>query len=63
MHHNARSQPDGLRQLSRYMDKLGQQKGYLILFEKETSDVLPWEERLRREIHEVDGKEIILLGM
>ncbi len=63
MHHNARSKPDGLRQLSRYMDKLGQQEGYLILFEKETSDVLPWEERLRREIHEVDGKEITFLGI
>jgi len=63
MHHNARSQPDGLRQLARYMDKLGQQRGFLILFEKKSSEELPWETRIRREIHEVDGKEVVLLGM
>jgi len=63
MLHNARSQPDGLRQIARYMDKLGQQRGYLILFEKKSSEELPWEVRIRREIHEVDGKEVVLLGM
>ena len=63
MHHNARSEPDGLRQISRYMDKLGQKQGYFILFEKKSSEELPWETRIRREVHEVDGKEVILLGM
>ena len=63
MHHNARSLPDGLQQLSRYMDKLGQKQGYLILFEKQSSEELPWDHRIRREVHEVDGKEVILLGM
>ena len=63
MNHNARSEPDGLRQIARYMDKLGQKSGYLILFEKKSSEELPWEVRLRREIHEVAGKEVILLGM
>ncbi|MBK7476201.1 MAG: ATP-binding protein [Haliscomenobacter sp.] len=56
MHHNARSEPDGLQQLARYMDKLGQKQGSLILFEKKTSEELPWEARIRREVHEVDGK-------
>ena len=63
MNHNARSEPDGLRQLTRYMDKLGQQRGYLVLFEKKPSEELPWEVRIRREVHDVDGKEVILLGM
>ncbi|MBK8876998.1 MAG: hypothetical protein IPN74_00105 [Haliscomenobacter sp.] len=63
MHHDRWSQPDGLQQLARYMDKLGQKQGYLILFEKKTSEELPWETRIRRELHEVDGKEVILLGM
>ncbi|MBK8042153.1 MAG: ATP-binding protein [Haliscomenobacter sp.] len=63
MHHDRWSQPDGLQQLARYMDKLGQKQGYLILFEKKTSEELPWETRIRREVHEVDGKEVILLGM
>ncbi|MBK8042163.1 MAG: hypothetical protein IPK21_05585 [Haliscomenobacter sp.] len=63
MHHDRWSEPDGLQQLARYMDKLGQKQGYLILFEKKTSEELPWETRIRRELHEVDGKEVILLGM
>lgn len=63
IHHDKWSEPDGLQQLSRYMDKLGQRQGYLILFEKQSSEVLPWEKRIRRELHHVDGKEIILLGM
>lgn len=63
MHHDKWSQSDGLQQLARYMDKLGQQRGYLILFEKKNSKDLPWEQRIRREIHAADGKEIVLLGM
>jgi hypothetical protein len=63
MHHDARSEAQGLQQLSRYMDKLGQQRGFLVLFEKKNSDELPWEQRIRREIHTVDNKEVVLLGM
>ncbi len=63
MHHDKWSQPEGIEQLGRYMDKLGQKQGYFILFEKKSSEELPWETRIRREIHEVDGKEVILLGM
>jgi hypothetical protein len=63
LHHNARSESDGLQQLSRYLDKLGQKHGYLVLFEKKSSEELPWEQRIRREVHLVDGKEIVLLGM
>ncbi len=63
MHHNARPQPEGLQQIARYMDKQGQQRGYFVLFEKKSSEERPWEVRLRREVHEVDGKEVILLGM
>jgi DNA polymerase III delta prime subunit len=63
MHHDARSQPQGLQQLARYMDKLGQKRGYLVLFEKKPSEELPWEQRIRRETHVVDDKEVVLLGM
>jgi hypothetical protein len=63
MHHDQWSQPDGLKQLARYMDRLGQRQGYLVLFEKKSSEVLPWEQRIRREVHQVEGKEIVLLGM
>lgn len=37
----------GLRQLSSYMDKLGQKHGYLILFEPKNSKEIPWEKRLK----------------
>ena len=63
MHHDKWSQSDGLQQLARCMDKLGQQRGYLVLFEKKNSKELPWEQRIRREIYTVDGKEMVLLGM
>ena len=63
MHHDQYSQSEGLQQLARYMDKLGQQHGYFVLFEKKNSEELPWEQRIRKEIHQVDGKEIVLLGM
>ena len=63
MNHDARSLPMGLQQLARYMDKLGQKRGYLVLFEKKPSEELPWEQRIRREIHIVDDREIVLLGM
>jgi len=63
MNHDKWSQPEGIEQLGRYMDKLGQKSGYLIIFEKKSFAELPWEARLRREIHEVNGKEVILLGL
>ena len=61
--HSARSEQEGISQLSRYMDKLGQKRGYLILFEKKSSDELPWDQRIRREVHHADDREIILMGM
>ncbi len=63
MHHDARSQPQGLQQLARYMDKLGQKRGYLVLFEKKSAGELPWEQRIRQETHHIEDKEILLLVM
>ncbi len=63
MNHDKWSEPEGLQQIARYMDKLGQKRGYLVLFEKKPSAELPWETRIRRQVHEVEGKELILLGM
>ncbi len=45
--YDAETRDDGLRQIARYMDTLGQQHGYLILFELKKSDAIPWAERLR----------------
>jgi hypothetical protein len=55
------SQADGLRQLSRYLDRLGQAEGYLILFERD--DSVSWEQRLRWETQTVAGKRITVVGV
>jgi hypothetical protein len=63
LNHDVRTVPMGLRQLSRYMDQLGQQRGHLVIFEKKHSSELPWEERIRQEIHQVDTREIVVWWM
>lgn len=63
LHHDKYIREEGLRQLSRYMDKLGQQHGYLVIFEKQPSSELPWEQRIRREVEQVEGKEIEIWWM
>jgi hypothetical protein len=63
LNHGSYILPDGLQQLGRYMDKLGQQHGYLVIFEKKSSEELPWDVRIRREEQEVDGRRIAVLWM
>ena len=63
LHHDKYIREDGLVQLSRYMDKLGEPKGYLIIFEKRPSSELPWEERIRQEVEQVEGREIEIWWM
>ena len=63
MHHDARSEPLGIQQLARYLDRLGQKNGYMVFLEKKSAMELSWEDRIRREVHIVDGKEIILYAM
>jgi hypothetical protein len=45
------------------MDKLGQQYGYLMIFETKPSTELSWDERIRREEKEYEGKSISVLWM
>ena len=35
----------------------------MVLFEKKSAVELSWEDRIRREVHAVDNKEIILYAM
>jgi hypothetical protein len=58
LHHDTYIREEGLRQLGRYMDKLGQQRGHLVIFEKQPSSVLSWEQRIRRETVQAEGREI-----
>jgi len=63
VHHDARSEPQEIQQLARYLDRLGQKTGYMVFFEKKSAMELSWEDRIRREVHIVDGKEIIIYAM
>ncbi len=53
----------GLDQLWGYLDRLGQEHGYLVLFEPKTPTEVPWEQRLGREVVEHKGKQITVLDL
>jgi hypothetical protein len=63
MHHDKWSEPEGIEQLARYLDRLDQKTGYMVFLEKKSAMELSWEDRIRREVHIVDKKEIILYAM
>jgi hypothetical protein len=59
--HRSDSEEEGREQLTRYLDRLGVNHGYLLLFELDPA--IPWEQRLRWQSHPQAGKEITLVGM
>jgi hypothetical protein len=63
MHHDARSEPHGIQQLARYLDRLVQKTGYMVFLETKSAVELSLEDRIRREVHIVNNKEIILYAM
>ncbi|MBU0566574.1 AAA-like domain-containing protein [bacterium] len=52
---------EGLEQIARYLDRLGLDHGYFILFEIDPK--IPWENRIYRKEVEQDGKKVSLIGM
>jgi hypothetical protein len=63
MHHDKWSEPESIEQLARYLDRLDQKTGYMVFLEKKSAMELSWEDRIRREVHIVENKEIILYAM
>jgi len=63
MHHDKCSEPKGIEQLLRYLDKLGQKTGYMVFLENKSAVELSREECIRREVHTVNNKEIIIYDM
>ena len=67
INHDSETLSDGKDQISRYLDKLGLNHGYLILFETKKSAEIPWEGRIKwTELeHEWKGitKQISLVEM
>jgi DNA polymerase III delta prime subunit len=54
---------EGLDQLCGYLDRLGQEHGYLVLFETKTTEQIPWEQRLKWEDAAHKGKRVTVLEL
>ncbi|MDR1792062.1 MAG: ATP-binding protein, partial [Bacteroidales bacterium] len=52
--------PEGLEQTARYMDSLGCQKGYLIVFDRDK--IKSWDEKIYQKTERVDRKMIDVFG-
>ncbi len=61
LYRDPQTRQDGLEQTAEYLSQFGLSQGYLILFETRSGKT--WEERISREVVEVEGKTVILLGM
>jgi len=58
INYDSETRQDGLEQLSGYLDKVGQSKGYLMLFEPKSSKKVPWEQRIKWEEIEFEWQAI-----
>jgi AAA domain len=61
--HDKYTREDGLEQIVRYLDKVGEPQGYLMLFELKNSEEISWEERLKWEEIEENGKRITVIEL
>jgi hypothetical protein len=52
---------DGIVQISEYMDKLGENESWLIIFDRKTSK--SWEEKIYWKEHIESGKRINIVGL
>ncbi len=57
---NDRTRAEGLRQLSDYVDKLGAEEGWLVLFDQTAGK--SWDERIYDEAEEHNGRILHILG-
>jgi hypothetical protein len=58
--YSSKTIPEGLEQTARYMDSLGCQKGYLIVFDRDKNK--SWDEKIYQKPEKVDGKMIDVFG-
>jgi len=61
LYRDNQTRDDGLTQTAHYLSRCGLSQGYLIIFETRSGKT--WEERIYREVVEVEGKTVILMGM
>jgi hypothetical protein len=61
LYRDEQTREDGLEQTARYLSQVGLSQGYLLIFETRAGKT--WEERISREVVEVAGKTVIVMGM
>ena len=57
---NMRSLPESLSQVVEYMDKVGSDTGWLVIFDRDTEK--PWDEKIYMREEAVNGKKITVAG-
>jgi len=60
---NMRTEQEGLEQLDRYLDRLGQKSGYLVIFDQRPPNEYTWEARISWAIREYNDKTITMITM
>ena len=60
LHRGDKTVPDGLRQLGRYLDTLGEPEGWLIVFDQRPE--IGWDEKITWRTESADGKTIHVVG-
>ena len=58
--HNKKSYDDGVRQTAEYMDKVGADKGWLVIFDRDTEKC--WDEKIYMKKETVNGKDVVVAG-
>ena len=58
--HDSKTEAEGLEQTARYMNSLGCENGWLVLFDRDTEK--PWEEKLYMRVEECKEKRITVVG-
>ena len=56
----AKAIPEGSAQIAEYMDRVGEHRGSLVIFDRDAAK--PWEEKIYMCTETVDGKEITIAG-
>ncbi|MBI4645836.1 MAG: ATP-binding protein [Bacteroidia bacterium] len=60
LYYSSKTVTQGLEQLSKYMDTLGEKTGWLLIFDRRTDKI--WEEKIYWKTEKVNGKMINIVG-
>ena len=58
--YNEKTIPEGIEQLSDYMDSLGEKEGWLVVFDQKTDK--SWDEKIFWKTHDINGKTLHVVG-